>query len=331
MFTSCDKEGNDSVFDDKENIGKPEFELKVQDSVYFRSDVVAYLGANNHLTIMVDKLGKPGAKGETGLDNLVIELADFQKATFPFAQDGRNKNVANYLMNFVTDLPEMFSSINTKSVNNGKAGTFTISSINTYANVINGEFAITLQPHAFNEKNTEPIKVSGSFVNIPFVREGSEGSREYMYAIVDTKEASNLTVSASDFTIEVPVVDDDTEKEDEKVTVNKIKGIKVNGKDKAYSKFNLDIIFSEDIALNVKHTAGFSVGYISKYGEKYNNIDDNLLKGSYLRIDRKENKVIDGKNVQEIAGRFEFNLKNNLGTAETQISQGEFVVYKSVK
>lgn len=329
MFTSCDKEANDPVFDNKELVGKPEFVLTLKDSTYFRNNIVAYLGSNNHLTIRVERLGKAQIKGQTGLDDLIIELATFSKATFPFTQDGKNKNVSDYLLNFTNNLPEVYSTINTKSPNNARAGVFTLSDINNYVNVISGSFDFTLQPNATNTKNTEPIRVSGYFTDIPFVREGMDGSKEYMYMFVDSDLMTNVKLSAMDIVpaipigglnVDTPVGGADTEKK-----------IKVNAQGNTYTKFNLDIIFPDNIELKTKHAKGYEVKYVSKYGEKYDNSPANLLDGSYLRIDRKENKVVNGKNVQEIAGRFEFHLKNNLGTAESQISQGEFVVYKPIK
>lgn len=321
-FVSCDTESVDSAL--SENfVGKSELSLTVKDSVYYRNDTKAYLTPEGSISFMVGNLGKARAKGDLGQDIFELNLATFSQAKFPFNADGLNKNIASYSMDAVGISFESFHTINQKSPNSGRSGIFTISKIDYKNNVFSGEFDLVMHPDFGNTKNTELIKVSGSFRDIPFSRIGIDGSPQFMYVEVDGKPMNELLVSAKTILVEEPGID-----AEEGVVIGTVskKYTQVTTKSLDFDLFDLGISFPEDIEVGVDHTRGYTVSYISKYGEKYTN-SNNLLDGSVLNI---VSVVQQDRNII-ITGRYNFNLRNNDNNKTATLKKGDFVVIKEAK
>lgn len=322
-FISCDVTDSDGGFLSEGVVGKPELTITVKDSTYYRNDVKAYLAADGSISFSIKNLGKAKAKDMLGQDIFDVSLAIFKEGLYPLYADGSNKNIAMYQMDssLATGF-EVFSSINLKAPSTGRSGIFTISNVNFKDNVFSGDFTISMHPGLENTKNTEILKVVGSFKDIPFERTGVAGGHEFVYLEVDNKPMNDLIVNTEGVVLELPKIE-------ENVVVDTYAKnyIKVKTKSLAYQFYKLDFSFPEDAPLNVNLETGFIVSYVSKNGEKYTNEKSNLQPGSTLKIVsvKKEGKLL------KISGRFNFVLKNNEGTMTTQLSKGDFVIFKDAK
>lgn len=322
-FISCDVTDSDGGFLGEGVVGKPELTITVKDSTYYRNDVKAYLAADGSISFSIKNLGKAKFKGDLGQDIFDVSLAVFSNGLYPLNADGINKNIAMYQMDSdgVFDF-ESFSSVNFKAPNTGRSGVFTISNVNFKDNVFSGEFTISMHPGLENTKNTEVLKVVGSFKDLPFERTGIAGNQEFVYLEVDSKPMNDLIITTETVVLELPEIEENVVVDTYSKSYTKVKT-----KSSAYQFYNLDFSFPEDSPLNVNMETGFTVSYISKNGEKYTNEKSNLQPGSTLRIVSVEKEG----GVLKIAGRFNFVLKNNEGTMTTQLSKGDFVIFKDAK
>ncbi len=272
-FTSCDEESIEPTLLNQELVGESIVRLTYQDTLIIKKDIVAQIDEKGVFSFNIK------AKKE---DIVRLTTMRFEAGLFP-----SNINMASY---YFSDINELGTSVDPKNPLTN-TGWVRITSINTIANVVNGEFKVKIYPPLDPENPSavliKPFEVEGEFRNLRFVKAAGD--------VFETKIEGNNWVYKNR-TVRV---------ENGRIVVTTTNTV---------TEEMMELAFDQNLEDGNYNLDKFSAKYVSAAGVAY--ATNAELGGSSLKIDQNTNN--------KVKGSFQLKMKNASGSQTVNFTEGAF-------
>ncbi|MBW3519628.1 DUF6252 family protein [Flavobacterium sp. NKUCC04_CG] len=274
-FSSCDEESIEPTLLNQELVGESIVRLIYQDTLIIKRDIVAQIDEKGVFSFHIK------AKKE---DILHLTTMRFEEGLFP-----SNINMASY---YFSSINQLGTSVDTKNPLTN-TGWVRITSINTIANVVSGEFKVKIYPPVDPGTTSavliKPFEVEGEFRNLRFVKAAGD--------IFETKiEGNNWVYKNRSVRVE--------------------NGRVVITTTNTVTEELMELAFDQNLEEGSYNLNNFSARYVSAAGVAYaTNVE---LGGSSLKIDQNSNN--------KVKGSFYLKMKNASGSQTVNLTDGSFNV-----